>query len=111
MAGARPSQEQLWGAHLRGPLHFDTVSGPRQFSGQTVLSSGSATVVVSTTLVHSDSIVAILSTQPSSIVTGAGSLGPVVVNSLVHGTSFTFTRIGGATAPVNTTISFLLINN
>lgn len=50
-------KEELFGAHLRGAPHTKTNSAAQQFAGRTTIASGSATAVVSTTAVKSDSVI------------------------------------------------------
>lgn len=81
------------------------LSGPGvPAAGRTVISAGSAMVIVSNTLVRSNAIIQILSTQPGSV--GATSAGYIVVNSLVQGVSFAFARHSAIVAPWDETINW-----
>lgn len=81
------------------------LSGPGvQAAGRTVISAGSAMVIVSNTLVKSNAIVQILSTQSNSV--SATSAGYLVVASLVQGVSFAFVRSNTIVAPYDETINW-----
>ena len=80
--------ELLKRAFLSGPLGVRATSGMAggQFAGLTALSSGTATVTVSTTQIKSDSIVN--ATFAVATTCGSGIGYNIGVSSIVHGVSF-----------------------
>src|SRR3989304_3485665 len=97
----------LWKGWQRGPMIAKS-GGTNPFANRTTLNSGSASVVVSTALVSSNSLI-MFGTQPSSVGVGANSGGAIVVNSIVSGTSFAFARATGTAVPWNEVIMWSLI--
>lgn len=89
--------EALFAPFFKGPATV-TVAGsasPKQFAGRTAIASGTASVVVSTAVVNSDSIIN-LSFQVASTSTASGTpFTYLVVNSIVSGTSFAITTQDG----------------
>lgn len=87
-------------------VQYLPLSGPgtARAAGRTVISAGSAMVIVSNTLVKSNAIVQILSTQSNSV--SATSAGYLVVASLVQGVSFAFARSNTIVAPYDETINW-----
>lgn len=106
-----PRGDQLYNPHLRGPVTAQQSgawpAGVDPFVGRTTLSSGSATVTVSTALVQSDSILW-ATENPGSVDVAAASGGAVVVNSIVDGVSFALARQYGVSAPWDSTIYWTL---
>ena len=83
MSGKGP-QELLFGPTLKSPLMTSVQSGPAQWAGRTVLNSGSATVVVSTFAVKSDSLIDIAALGNANLGIIAGTL--VVASATLTGT-------------------------
>ncbi len=104
---ARPL-ELLWRAFFRGPPFTLAASHQYQFAGRTTLSSGSATVVVSTSVVKSDSI--ILRTPESNTRQSSGVAQPIEVMSIADGSHFTFGTADGQALARDTTIMWMLLN-
>lgn len=108
------SIEQLWGPQFRGGPTL-TLSGAGQsaaFAGRTVIQSGSVFVTVSTSLVKSDSII-LPGIEVGSVgvaVNSGASLGKVVVNSIVDGTSFAFARPSGVAVDWDDTVMWLMFS-
>jgi len=79
--------EALFRATIRGPLAFLTTAGARQFAGLTAIASGTASVTVSTTLVHSGMLINLAFAVQTTVASGVA--GPsTVVASIVDGVSF-----------------------
>ena len=80
--------EALYRGLLRGPMGIFTgiPGGSAQFAGLTDLSSGTASVTVSTRMVTSGML--INNTFSVRTLAGSGSLGQTVVSSIVDGVSF-----------------------
>jgi hypothetical protein len=106
----RPTQEQLFAPHLRGPETTRTDEETNPWAGRTSVLSGDATVTVSTALVNSASIIHIGEQVSSAGVAAVQSAGHLVVNSIVTGTSFSIARAGGVAAPWDATAMWQLIN-
>lgn len=51
--------ELMRGLTLRGPIRTKATSGPNQWSGNSTINSGTATLTISTQIVNSDSIIAL----------------------------------------------------
>ena len=100
--------EQLFGPHLRGSFLTRTNQETNPWAGRTVLASGSTSVVVSTSLVNSDSIIR-LATQVGSIDSAVQSAGHIVVNSIVSGVSFAFATALGVSVPFDNTVMWELV--
>lgn len=102
-----PQAETFFRPLLKGPL--DTfIGGTNPWCSRTTVGSGSATVTVSTALVNSDSVILIGAQMTSGGI--ISSAGAVVVNSVVPGVSFAFTRDTGVAAPWTTTVMWMLVN-
>ena len=79
--------EALFRGTIRGPLSLLTGAGPKQFAGLTALASGTASVTVSTTLVHSGMLINLSFAVQTTVASGVA--GPsTVVASIVDGVSF-----------------------
>lgn len=88
---------------------FAKIVGSGTWCGFTTIQSGVASVVVSTSLVKSDSFVEIVHTAINSIgAANVGSCGPIVVNSIVDSTSFAFTRSSGTAVGISTTLGWMI---
>lgn len=92
--------ELLRRAFLKGPMMFDIRSSPDQFAGRTTLSSGSATVTVSTRQVNSDSLLktfieaalpAAYTTQGTISVVSGGTTGTASTTAVYSGQIVDFT--------------------
>jgi len=85
--------EQLFRAVFRGPTaqQVDQTDG---WAGRSTVDSGSASIVISTTVVQSDSFFR-LAFSVGSAGAVASRQGPYVINSVVDGTSFAITTITG----------------
>lgn len=94
-----------------GPVMVVTsgVAGTKYVAaGYTTLSSGSASVTVSTTAINSDSLV-MHASKPGSIGVVVSSGDPrIVVNSVVSAVSFALARADGSTAPWDETVMWEL---
>ena len=100
--------ELLFKPTLRGPMRTRTNSQEASFwAGRTTLNSGSATSVVSTTLVQSDSIIQYGIEANTRQDSGVGS--PIEVMSIQDGVSFAFGTAGGETIARDTTIMWSLM--
>lgn len=96
----------LYRAQLRGPLTTKTNSNETNpWAGYTVISSGVATAVVSTTNVKSDSIFNI-----AIGATGVSSAYMIQVRTIIDSTSFVLSRSTGAAAPIDLTVYWSLMN-
>mgnify|MGYP001618732442 FL=1 len=83
MSGKGP-QELLFGPTLKGPMMTSVQSSPAQWAGRTTINSGSATVVVSTFAVKSDSLIDIAALGNANLGIIAGTL--VVASATLTGT-------------------------
>lgn len=95
----------------RGPGIFpQSLQGiVNQFCGSTLVASGAANVTVSTAIVKSDAIIAILGTKIATDPTSTNA-GPFAVNSIVDGVSWAFTRTNSVPAPYGETINWLVLH-
>ena len=80
--------EVLQRALLRGPLSTRAASHANQWAGRTTLSSGSATAVVSTTIVNSDSLI-FFSMEGNANVSSGTAIRPTEVKTISSGGYFT----------------------
>jgi len=92
MSNKEFSQDQLFSPHVRSLPWTVANSASTQHAGRTVLSSGSATVTVSTTLVDSDSII-LLGQQGL-----AGSGQAIEVKSISPSSHIVFGTVNNAAA-------------
>lgn len=84
--------QHIFGGLLKTPMAIaPNAGGANEFGGRITLGSAQASVTVSTTMVHSDSLI-MFGTQCSSVGIVVGSHGYVCVNSIVDGVSFVFAR-------------------
>jgi hypothetical protein len=103
----RAPLELLFGAFLKGPLMTKTASDANQFAGRTTLSSGSATVVVSTKLVNSDSIINVSLLGNANLSSGTAIRG-IEVKTISPGGYFTFGTQDGIAIPRDTVLMWEL---
>ena len=101
----RPTVEQLYGPHLRGGGTTIIDGAYEAFAGRTTLNSGSTSVVVSTSLVQSNSVL-LMGVQTGSM--GTQSAGAITVNSIVDGVSFAFARNNNVAAQWNDVVMWQL---
>ena len=100
--------ELLFKPTLRGPMRTRTApTEPNPWAGRTTLNSGSATSVVSTTLVQSDSIIQY--GIEANTLQSSGVAAPIEVMSIADGVSFTFGTADGETLARDTTIMWSLM--
>lgn len=92
--------ELLRRAMLRDPMMVSAASKSNQFAGRTTISSGSATQVVSTSVVNSDSL--IFHTMVGNANVASGSARFFEVKTIAPGAYFTFGTQDGATVPRDT---------
>lgn len=78
---------------LRNPLTVRANSSSNQFVGATVLGSGIATVVVSTTAVKSNSIIFLTTQALTNPASGAGR--PIEIKTIVDGSYFVIGNADG----------------
>ena len=86
----------------KGPMMFDTTSDANQFAGRTTLSSGSATVVISTTVVNSDSL--IFHSREGNANVASGTNRVTEVKTISAGGYFTLGTEDGQAIPRDTTL-------
>ena len=99
--------ERLYGPMLRGPLILPMSASVNAFAGIATINSGSATVVVSTSRVSSDSIIFAVAHSPTNASSGFGR--PVEVKSINPGVSFVLgTADGVAPRAANTPVMWML---
>jgi len=104
---ARQTAEQIFRGLLRGPATTKAVSATNQHAGVTTLSSGSATVVISTTVVNSDSI--ILHAPLGNANLGSGvALRSTEVKTISSGGYFTLGTNDGVAHPRDTKIMWMI---
>lgn len=102
-------RELLRGPLLKGPLMSPVQSGPAQFAGRTSISSGVATVTVSTYVVKSDSLVFL--TAQSITNQSSGVSKPIEVRSISDGNFFTLGWADGVGTPRTTDILWNIVNS
>ena len=102
----RRTAEQVWRGNLRGPLSTKANSANNQFSGITVLGSGSATVTVSTTAVKSNSII-LMGAQANAAVNSLTGRS-IEVKSIVDSSYFVLGTVDGVSMARDTNIGWLL---
>lgn len=90
--------EQLFAPTFRGQgtMVLSPAGIQVAFAGRTTLSSGQASVTISTTLVQSGKSFFMGFSEVGTVGIAANSGGPVVVNSVVDGVSFALARQFGA---------------
>ena len=103
----RQTAEQIFAGMLRGPLVTKAVSATNQWAGLTTLSSGSATVTVSTTSVASDSIIQFSARAAAN--QSSGTYRPIEVKSINPGVAFSFGVSDGVAIPRDTTLMWQII--
>jgi hypothetical protein len=99
--------EQLFRAVLRGPIQTKATSAAGQWAGLTTLSSGSATVVISTSNVNSNSII-LLSQQGNANIGSGTSIHGFEVKTISSGGYFTLGTADGIAHPRDTTLMWVL---
>lgn len=102
--GSKPNEVLEKAFFQGGP--FTRTQSADGWADRTTLTSGSASVTVSTALVNSDSIFW-MATVPTSV--GVNSGGGIVVSSIVSGKSFAFARAEGQGVGWNEVITWTLI--
>ena len=96
--------ERIFGGLIMTPMAIaPNAGGATEFGGRTDLGSGQASVTLSTTMVHSDSLI-MFGTECSSVGIVVGSHGYVCVNSIVDGVSFAFARSTNVGVPFDETV-------
>lgn len=96
----RQTAEQIFRGNLKGPLTTKATSAANQWAGRTAVTSGVATVTVSTTIVDSDSLI-----RTSIFSNVASNVAQVVkVHSMTSGAYFGMTI---TPAPVGTDFAIM----
>ena len=103
---ARPNEKLSKG--FTAGTGFTKIGQANAWAGLTTLSSGSATVTVSTTMVRSDCIVR-MGSSVASVGLGANSGGAIVVNSIVDSVSFAFVRATAIANPWDEVVMWELV--
>lgn len=100
-------KEMLFGPQFKGPMFVDT-SKANSIAGKTTLASGSATAVVSTNQVNSDSLVFLGQVGYANL--GSGDVrGPVEVKTIVSGVSFTLGVADGVAMARDTIVHWMIL--
>lgn len=68
----QPPLEALFGGWLKGPFRTRATSAANQFAGRTTIASGTATVVISTSIVNSDSLIFLGLEGNANVASGTG---------------------------------------
>lgn len=102
-----PVKETFYGPLLKGPMLTPANSAVNQWAGRTTLSSGSATVVVSTTLVNSDSL--IMHNAEGNANVGSGTNRVTEVKTISSGGYFTLGTQDGQAIPRDTVLMWQII--
>ena len=97
-----PPLELLFRPFLMGALRTRATSASNQWAGRTTLASGSATVVISTTRVASDSIVLYAALGNANVASGTNRV--TEVKTISDGGYFTIGTQDGQAIPRDTTI-------
>ena len=95
--------ELLFAPFFKGPSFMRTNSHGAQFAGRTTLNSGSATVVVSTANVTSDSLI-FLSMEGNANVASGTAIRPTEVKTISDGNYFTLGTQDGVGIARNTVL-------
>lgn len=101
--------ETLYGPGFLGPAVMSVASKANQFAGRTTLSSGSATVTVSSTVVGSDSILRFA--LQSHVRQNSGFGQPVEVATISPGNFFTLSTADGVAFARDTTIMWEIVRS
>lgn len=101
--------ETLYGPGLLGPPVMSVASKSNQFAGRTTLSSGSATVTVSSTVIGSDSIIRLAAQSDTRQNSGFGQ--PVEVATISPGNFFTLSTADGVAFARDSTIMWDIVRS
>lgn len=101
--------ETLYGPGFFGPPVISVASKSNQFAGRTTLSSGSATVTVSSTVIGSDSIIRLA--MQTHVRQNSGFGQPVEVASISPGNFFTLSTADGVAFARDTTIMWDIVKS
>lgn len=104
----RPTAEQLFRMFLRGPATVKANSAANQFAGQTTVVSGTATGVVSTTAVDSDSLILFGQVAVGATNVLSGQSRTWEVKSINTGLAFTFGTTDGAALSRDTVVHWMI---
>lgn len=96
------------GERLQTPMHIRASSANNQFVGATVLGSGSATVVVSTTAVKSNSMFFLGAHSLTDQASGVAAA--FEVRTIVHGGYFVLSNSDGIADARDATIFWMIVN-
>lgn len=102
-----PPIEQLFGPQFRAAPFINVASDANQFAGITTLASGSATVVISTAMVNSDSL--ILQSQLGNANVSSGQTGVTEVKTISSGGYFTIGQQDGQALARDTLIHWMVL--
>ena len=105
---ARPTAEQIFRMFVRAPATVKANSGPNQFAGLTTIVSGTATGVVSTTAVDSDSLVFFGARANLATNVASGAIKVFEVKSINPGNAFTFGTQDGQALGRDTVIHWMI---
>lgn len=98
--------EVLWRPLFKGPATVDARSTADRYAGRTVLSSGSATVTVSTTAVTSDSLIMAFMEGNANVASGTNRV--TEVKTIADGAYFVLGTQDGQPIPRDTTIMWAI---
>ena len=100
-------KEILSGALLQGPLRSKTTAGAQQFAGKATISSGSATVTVSTAVVKSDSL--IMNGVRALTDQASGSGCGVEVRTVIDSTSFVLANSDSSVRAFDVSVDWMIV--
>jgi hypothetical protein len=99
--------QKIFNGLLTSPLFTKANSAPDQWAGLTTINSGSATQVVSTALVNSDSIIMLGCKAETNVSSGIGKV--IEVKSLSSGGYFVLGTSDGQAMARNTVVMWQLV--
>ena len=100
------SGEQLFSPVFRGRPLTKANSAPGQWAGRTTLTSGTATITVSTTQVKSNSLIFLGAQAPAAVNSATGK--PIEVKTMIDSSYFVLGTADGVGMGRDTVISWML---
>jgi hypothetical protein len=105
--GARQTASQIFRGMLRAPLTTKITSSANQWAGMSTINSGSATLVVSTTIVDSDSLIFLGRIGNANV--GSGINKTIEVKTISPGNYFTLGADDGQAIQRDTLIHWMIV--
>lgn len=105
--GSRQTATQIFRGMLRSPLTTKAGSASNQWAGVSTIASGSATLVISTTIVDSDSLIFLGRIGNANV--GSGVNKGIEVKTISPGGYFTLGADDGQAIPRDTKIHWMIV--